>query len=401
MDQIYRTQRSAVTNLLDTHIMNLVNSIEYEPEDGIINDYVGDVVAIGDIHGDFDALITCLFIAGLINENAEWIGENTIVVQTGDILDDGRPHIDGRPGFICEFHNIGFDEILIFKYLADLNIQAKAHNSRILLCIGNHELSSYINYDILYHNYVLPKTKKIFGRLRRNLLSQNGKLIEIFAKMFNAIVKINNWVFLHGGIEGKHIASDRNISILNNDLKTILSNGKIYTDQGLEIQREKFINFLLSDGSVLSSRKYGTEITLSKCNDYLELKKGSWENLKMVIGHTINNKINSTCGTHESPDIYRIDTGMSRAFGCNNINKIAVLKITWISGENIPQTPQTPRISRITIENNTIVTDDVSYESPMLVPSAVQIPQVTATKRERDPSDTSFKAKRIPEPQTK
>jgi hypothetical protein len=43
--------------------------------------------AIGDIHGDFDALITCLKKIGLIDNNYHWCGGEAHVVQVGDILD--------------------------------------------------------------------------------------------------------------------------------------------------------------------------------------------------------------------------------------------------------------------------------------------------------------------------
>ena len=49
------------------------------------------IVAIGDIHGDFESLIYLLYTAKLINNELKWIGGDTFVVQTGDIFDDKRP----------------------------------------------------------------------------------------------------------------------------------------------------------------------------------------------------------------------------------------------------------------------------------------------------------------------
>src|SRR5437867_8351951 len=47
------------------------------------------VVAIGDIHGDFDALVGILQRARLIDPRNRWSGGNAILVQTGDFLDRG------------------------------------------------------------------------------------------------------------------------------------------------------------------------------------------------------------------------------------------------------------------------------------------------------------------------
>ena len=45
------------------------------------------IIVIGDIHGDFNALLESLYKARVINNNGNWIGKNTIVVQLGDQLD--------------------------------------------------------------------------------------------------------------------------------------------------------------------------------------------------------------------------------------------------------------------------------------------------------------------------
>ena len=53
------------------------------------------IVVFGDIHGDFDLILSLCLKAGVINQKMEWIGGDTIVVQMGDILDRG-----GRPSSI-------------------------------------------------------------------------------------------------------------------------------------------------------------------------------------------------------------------------------------------------------------------------------------------------------------
>ena len=47
------------------------------------------IVAIGDVHGDYDAFARLLQAAGLIDENHDWAGGAAHLVQTGDVLDRG------------------------------------------------------------------------------------------------------------------------------------------------------------------------------------------------------------------------------------------------------------------------------------------------------------------------
>jgi len=45
------------------------------------------IVAIGDLHGDYENTITALEISGVINGDKLWTGEVDVLVQIGDILD--------------------------------------------------------------------------------------------------------------------------------------------------------------------------------------------------------------------------------------------------------------------------------------------------------------------------
>eukprot|EP00587_Corethron_hystrix_P000293 CAMPEP_0113311560 /NCGR_PEP_ID=MMETSP0010_2-20120614/8749_1 /TAXON_ID=216773 ORGANISM="Corethron hystrix, Strain 308" /NCGR_SAMPLE_ID=MMETSP0010_2 /ASSEMBLY_ACC=CAM_ASM_000155 /LENGTH=373 /DNA_ID=CAMNT_0000167225 /DNA_START=148 /DNA_END=1269 /DNA_ORIENTATION=- /assembly_acc=CAM_ASM_000155 len=84
------------------------------------------LVAIGDIHGDFDQLRKALVISGVLDPRSTnlepiWTGENTICVQCGDILDRG----DG--------------ELACYRLLADLARQAHSQGGALSLLFGNHE----------------------------------------------------------------------------------------------------------------------------------------------------------------------------------------------------------------------------------------------------------------------
>ncbi len=62
-----------------------------------IDDYRWDgverIVAIGDLHGDYENYLEVLRIAGLIDKKGKWSGGKAHLVQTGDIPDRGPDSI--------------------------------------------------------------------------------------------------------------------------------------------------------------------------------------------------------------------------------------------------------------------------------------------------------------------
>jgi hypothetical protein len=79
------------------------------------------VVAIGDIHGDYENYLTALSAAGLVDKKGKWMGGATHLVQTGDIPDRGP------------------DTMKIMEHLDKLAKQAIRKGGRVHSLIGNHE----------------------------------------------------------------------------------------------------------------------------------------------------------------------------------------------------------------------------------------------------------------------
>jgi calcineurin-like phosphoesterase family protein len=85
------------------------------------------IVAIGDIHGAYDRFVAILRAASLIDTRDRWIGNKTVFVQTGDIVDrgpDSRKAID-----------------LVRKLERD----AQRAGGRVYALLGNHELSRLVD----------------------------------------------------------------------------------------------------------------------------------------------------------------------------------------------------------------------------------------------------------------
>ena len=100
-------------------------SIQDEWED------VERLVVVGDIHGDYDNYIKVLREAGIINRRGNWTGDETHLVQVGDIPDRGP------------------DTTKIINHLQKLERQALRDGGYVHVLIGNHEFMN-VTGDLRY-----------------------------------------------------------------------------------------------------------------------------------------------------------------------------------------------------------------------------------------------------------
>jgi len=79
------------------------------------------VVAVGDVHGDYDSLRRILHEAGIVDAGGAWNGGDAVLVQTGDYTDRGA--------MVRE----------VFDLMIALEPQARAAGGRVEVLLGNHE----------------------------------------------------------------------------------------------------------------------------------------------------------------------------------------------------------------------------------------------------------------------
>ncbi|KZV88888.1 Metallo-dependent phosphatase [Exidia glandulosa HHB12029] len=99
------------------------------------------VVAIGDLHSDFDNALTALRLGKLVDANGDWIAGDTIFVQTGDIIDRWT------------------DTIKLFRWMDQLRDQARAAGGQVISHLGNHEWMESIGD----WRYATDEEKATFG----------------------------------------------------------------------------------------------------------------------------------------------------------------------------------------------------------------------------------------------
>lgn len=278
------------------------------------------IVSIGDLHGDYNVLIRILKMCNLINDNLDWTGSDTYVIQTGDILDGRRPDIHLDPTFEQES-----GEVEIMELIYKLDNQAKRKNGRFIALIGNHELYPY---------YFKEDLKSISGYVKKSDVKKYTEEYKISRQqylrpgglMWNKIdrpliLQLGEFLFVHGSITDKLIkygldkTGKVNIDKINKETNLWLDNkGKI----------PKYLIETDEENPVFS-RKYSTKKIFNKkeCDKFQkQLDKFDGVNY-VVVGHTTFDSINSTC----KRSLIRTDIELSRAFGGNLNRKVHVLEI--------------------------------------------------------------------------
>lgn len=293
------------------------------------------IVAIGDIHGDFDMFITALIKAKVIStqkisEDKQkilykpvWIGGNTIVVQMGDLLDSG-----GRQNSIESTIN---DELLILKALEDIDKLARKDGGRCISLIGNHELMN-LRGDF---RYATDNTIKMFDVFvngqqhnRKSLFQPGGILATKLAELCYGIVKINDWVFVHAGFLPKHLkhtmSLEENFKEINQLVKNIFM--KPNAIQSLTSEQ---LNLIFGREGIFWTRKLSEDgFSCKEIEDKLlsftpiNLNKGG-----IVVGHTAQiDGIGHKCNKR----IWFVDHAISKAFGNQSTKRVEVFEISYL-----------------------------------------------------------------------
>ena len=190
-------------------------AIRYAPVQPDVFSGVERIVAVGDVHGGYDEFVAILQATGVIDSGNRWSGGKTHLVQTGDLLDRGAA------------------SRRVMDLVMRLEPQAVAAGGRVHALIGNHETMN-LTGDL---RYVSPAEYAAFATARSADLRDRSyatladparkddaayrqqwdkehplgwfehrqafRATERYGRWIrrhNTVVKINDYLFLHGGI---------------------------------------------------------------------------------------------------------------------------------------------------------------------------------------------------------
>lgn len=311
-------------------------NVEFVPT--IIDRVPPRIIAIGDIHGDLTLAKESFILAGLIDQNLNWIAQppNTIVVQVGDQIDSCRHNCRTKK------LNDRAEDVSVLEFFDSMHAKAKVKGGAVYSLIGNHELmnASHIFSNVSYANleefrYQDKSSKEVvsyYGKEgRKRAFQPGGPIAKKIACSRPSVLIVGSIIFIHAGVLPA-MASSLDTSSVDIKTKMVLLN-KIVRKWLLDrwskadTHEAQKLRELVIDGSntpfwtraygYISKNKPITDRACKIVKDFLEVYKLG----HIVIGHTPqmstkDSGINSTCYEKDPKTgrLHRVDGGFSTSF---------------------------------------------------------------------------------------
>ncbi|MDZ7608527.1 MAG: metallophosphoesterase [Cyclobacteriaceae bacterium] len=221
---------------------------------------VESIFAVSDIHGHYLSFIELLRANKIVDKNLDWnFGKGHLVIA-GDVFDRGDLVTE------CLW--------LIFK----LEYQAEQSGGKVHYLLGNHELMILKDNDKTYADdkYILPYAKAMMDY--HDLFGQNYVLGQ-WIRSKNIAVKINNLLFVHGGIPPDFVDQKRSMDQMNQSIHEYMADtsGITLADKDLIIEPTWYRGYF---------EKSVTGEDLARVCKYYKVDK-------VIVGHTPVNQIKS------------------------------------------------------------------------------------------------------------
>ncbi|WNC70613.1 metallophosphoesterase [Thalassotalea psychrophila] len=223
------------------------------------------IAAISDFHGQYDLMVKILTNNGVIDKSGNWGFEKGHLVITGDVFDRGNK----------------VTEILWFLF--NLEKQAQQQGGRVHLLLGNHE-TMVLNNDLRYLHPKYLAVEKILAQSYSKLYGDSTVLGQ-WLRSKNVLVKINGFLFAHGGFHPDLIKKQLSLNELNQVFSANLIKPK------LPIKRSDLGHYLHKTNGPIWYRGYFRSplATDQEIDNLLSFYKIN----HIVVGHTSQTHIKS------------------------------------------------------------------------------------------------------------
>ncbi|MXR68167.1 metallophosphoesterase [Shewanella sp. JBTF-M18] len=239
-------------------------SLNPQAKEVLADEYQGvdKIVALSDVHGQYEVLIQLLRQHKIIDQKNNWAFGKGHMVMTGDMFDRG-PRVN---------------EVLWFMYKLDK--QAKAAGGQLHLLMGNHE-QMVMRGDLRYVNDKYQTASRLLDRSYDALYGQDSELGQ-WLRSKHTIVKINDTLFLHGGISQEWVDRELTLAKANRLYRENIDKSKA------ELKQDEQLNFLFFGNGPTWYRGYfkpDFDIQeLANILDYFKIKR-------IVVGHTSQTRV--------------------------------------------------------------------------------------------------------------
>ncbi|WP_420448047.1 metallophosphoesterase [Candidatus Palauibacter sp.] len=233
------------------------------------------VFVFGDVHGEFDRVVSLLGLAGLIDAELRWTGGRAVVAFLGDLFDRGE------------------DVTRLLWFIYGLEREALAAGGRVVTLLGNHEVM-VLSADL---RYVAPKEQTIgdrHGMSYEALFDLDTSILGRWIAAKPGLIRLEDLLFAHGGVSPAYV--DYSLEEYQDTLETYIAEPlfKRWRDGGFlrEFARETRLDsaqiyrrydFFFGPESVLWYRDLVLADTLG---DHLDTVLERFEADIHVVGHT-------------------------------------------------------------------------------------------------------------------
>ena len=251
------------------------------------------LIALGDLHGDHEAMMAALRLAEVVDQDGAWIGGETVVVQAGDQLDRGD------------------SERRILDDLVRITDEAYAAGGAVVVLNGNHEAMN-VELDLRYVSDggfadfadLAPENADEDDLLSKYPVAERGRVAAFrpggpYARLLaaqNTVAVVGDTVFVHGGVLPAHAAWG--LENINAEVSAWMAGDG---DEPTEI--------IAGDGP-LWAREYSDGPGEGECA-LLDEALADLDAVRMVVAHTVQDEINVACFGR----VWRVDVGMAAAYG--------------------------------------------------------------------------------------
>jgi hypothetical protein len=290
------------------------------------------IIAVGDLHGDFQAWMDIAGAAGIADRAGHWAGGTKTLVQLGDVTDRGP------------------DSLKIVRSLRQLQAEARQAGGRVIVVLGNHESMNLLGdnryttageYAAFVDDKSVARRERLYMTMRKQLEAADPKALPSqvreqwlartplgwvehrlawspsgelgrWASANPAVAKVGDTLFVHGGLSAEYaklsldalnraVASamasgdDRPTSVLSDPLGPLWYRGLTGRDPDAEAVRA-------------ATRPPAPRLTVE---EEVETVLGAYGAKHIVIGHTPS--LQGIVIQYQGR-LARIDTGNSRYY---------------------------------------------------------------------------------------
>ncbi|MGX5173251.1 metallophosphoesterase [Aliikangiella sp. IMCC44653] len=240
-----------------------------------------NIAAISDIHGQHKLFIQLLKAHHIIDHDDKWSFGAGHLVIVGDIFDRGPQVLDS------------------LWFIFELEQQASAAGGKVHFLLGNHEYMVLLG-DLRYLHANYRHTEKLLNQPYQALFNQET-LLGRWLRSKSSVIKINDTLFVHGGISKALAERKLSLAEINNKFRQSLNLSRA------EIKLNKQLAYLYaSDGPIWYRGYFGdNKLQSNELNKIL----AQYQAKRVVVGHTSSNQVES----HYSGKVLLVDSSIKKA----------------------------------------------------------------------------------------